>query len=203
LAYKPLLKIGLTGGIGCGKTTVSELFAELNAPVIDADNIAHELVQPGQEALDEIAQTFGKGILDQNGSLNRARLREIVFSEPGQKLMLEAILHPRVFATIQEKMLHIDTPYCILSIPLLFETKKADFVDRILVVDCPVELQIMRVKQRDHITNERIQSIIDSQVTRDYRLRNADDVIDNTLTPSELAERVKKLHNFYLSISAS
>ncbi len=172
-------------------------------PVIDADDIAHELVQLGQDALAEIAKAFGTGILEQDGSLNRPRLREIVFSNPKQKLILEAILHPRVFASMQDKMSYIDTPYCILSIPLLFETKKADFVDQILVVDCPVEIQIMRVKQRDHITEERIQSIIDSQVTRDFRKNHANDVIDNTLTPSELAEHVKKLHNFYLSISAS
>lgn len=197
-----MLKVGLTGGIGCGKTTVSRLFIELNVPVFDADEIAHDLVRPSQPALCEIVKTFGEDTLLQDGSLNRQFLREIVFSDVQQKLKLEAMLHPRVFATMQEKIESSNTPYCILSIPLLFETKKADFVDRILVVDCPVGLQIERVSQRDGMTKERIQSIIDSQATRNFRLSHADDVIDNTITPSELAEHVKKLHNFYLSISA-
>lgn len=197
-----MLKVGLTGGIGCGKTTVSQLFIELNVPVFDADEIAHELVQPGQPALCKIVKTFGKAILLPDGSLNRPLLREIVFSDVQQKCRLEAILHPLVFATMQKKIDRSDSAYCILSIPLLFETKKTDFVNRILVVDCPVELQIERVSRRDSMTKERIQSIIDSQVTRHFRLNHADDVIDNTLTPSELAEHVKKLHNFYLSISA-
>ena len=172
-------------------------------PVIDADDIAHDVVKIGQPALLEIQQCFGDKLIQTDGSLNRQALREIVFTNPQQKDKLEAIVHPRVFAAMTEWMDQIDSPYCILSIPLLFETDKTDFVDRVLVVDCPVELQIERVVRRDNITKERVRSIIDSQVSRDFRVEHADEIIENTLTARELAEHVKKLHNFYLSISAS
>lgn len=198
-----MLKIGLTGGIGCGKTTVSRLFDEFGIPIIDADVIAHDLVKPGQPALTEIAETFGGNLMQPDGSLNRAALRERVFSDPRQKAELERIMHPRVFAEMTAKMNLLTDPYCILSIPLLFETEKAAFVDRVLIVDCPVEAQIRRVQQRDGLREEQIRAIIATQVSRQYRFSHADDIIDNTLAPSELAEHVKKLHNFYLSISAS
>jgi dephospho-CoA kinase len=199
-----VFKVGLTGGIGCGKSTASNLFTELDVPLIDADDIAHQLVEPGQLALLEISKTFGDNALNPDGSLNKYQLREVVFSDPQQKQKLENILHPKIFATMQEKIDQLNSPYCILSIPLLFETSMTHFVDRILVVDCPVEVQIERVKHRDGLTDARIRSIIDSQVPREFRLSHADDVIDNSETSSgRLAERVKKLHNLYLSISAS
>ncbi len=199
-----MLKVGLTGGIGCGKTTVSRLFEGFGVPVIDADVIAHDLVKPGQPALAEIASTFGGNLIQPDGSLNRAVLRERVFADPRQKAKLERIMHPRIFADMTAKMnLLLTEPYCILSIPLLFETQKTAFVDRVLIVDCPIEAQIRRVEQRDGLREEDIRAIIASQVSRQYRISHADDSIDNTLAPSELAEHVKKLHNFYLSISAS
>jgi dephospho-CoA kinase len=197
-----VFKVGLTGGIGCGKTTVGELFTELNVPVIDADNIAHHLVEPGQPALLAIRKAFGDEILKPDGSLNRAELRERVFSNPKQKQKLESILHPLVFAAIQEKIDQLNSPYCVISIPLLFETQKNQFVDRILVVDCPIEIQIARVKLRNNLVDARIRSIIDSQVSREFRLKHADDVIDNSDSSNGLAEHVKKLHNLYLAISA-
>jgi dephospho-CoA kinase len=197
-----VFKVGLTGGIGCGKTTVGELFTELNVPVIDADGIAHHLVEPGQPALVAIRKAFGDEILKPDGSLNRAELRERVFSNPKQKQNLESILHPLVFANIQEKIDQLDSPYCVISIPLLFETQKNQFVDRILVVDCPIEIQIARVKLRNNLVDARIRSIIDSQVSREFRLKHADDVIDNSDSSNGLAEHVKKLHNLYLAISA-
>jgi dephospho-CoA kinase len=196
-------KVGLTGGIGCGKTTVSKLFGELCVPVVDADNIAHRLVEPGQPALLEISKTFGDNVTNPDGTLNRDYLRDIIFSDIQQKQKLEAILHPLVFIAMQTTIDKLTSPYCIASIPLLFETHRADFVDRVLVVDCPVENQVSRVKQRDDMTETRIQSIIASQVSRDYRLSHADDVIDNTETGSKLADQVKKLHNLYISISTS
>jgi dephospho-CoA kinase len=198
-----MLKIGLTGGIGCGKTTVAHLFAEHGSPVIDADQIAHELVGKGQPALEQIRHHFGADIFHPDGSLNRARLREIVFSDPAQKQKLEAILHPLVYQSIQAELEKLNAPYCIIAIPLLFETNMAHFVDRVLVVDCPVEMQIARVQKRDHLTLERIQSILDSQVSRAYRKSHADDLIDNSVSDYGLAEQVKKLHNLYLSLSAS
>ncbi len=197
-----MLKIGLTGGIGCGKTTVARLFAELGSPVIDADQIAHELVAKGQPALKQIDQQFDAGILNPDGSLNRSRLREIVFSDPAQKQKLESILHPLVYQAIQTELERLNAPYCIIAIPLLFETNMTHFVDRVLVVDCPVETQIARVRKRDQLSLERIQSIIDSQVSRDVRKSHADDLIDNSESDYRLAEQVKKLHNLYLSLSA-
>jgi dephospho-CoA kinase len=198
-----VFKVGLTGGIGCGKTTVSKLFAEFNVPVIDADDIAHHLVKPGQPALLSIRKVFGDKVFNPDDTLNRQQLRDIVFSNPQKKQQLEGILHPLVFNAMQNAIDHLDKPYCILSIPLLFETNKVHFVDRVLVVDCPVEHQIARVKHRDALADTRIQSIIDSQVSREFRLSHADDIINNTERGGRLAEQVKKLHNLYLSISAS
>jgi dephospho-CoA kinase len=195
-----VFKVGLTGGIGCGKTTVSRLFAELDVPVIDADSIAHQLVEPEQPALIKLGEVFGNHIINSDGSLHRAQLREIVFSDSSQKQQLEAILHPLVFAEIQTITATLSYPYCIISIPLLFETQRTQFVDRILVIDCPEKIQIERVKRRDGLDEAQIQSIINTQVSREFRLTHADDVIDNTQTTgNELAEQVKKLHNQYLS----
>ncbi|WP_031437613.1 dephospho-CoA kinase [Methylobacter tundripaludum] len=197
-----MLKVGLTGGIGCGKSTVAEIFADLNIPVLDADQIAHSLVEKGQPALTRIQQEFGASILNPDGSLNRWHLREIVFSDLKQKQKLESILHPLIYKTLQAELEPLVAPYCIISIPLLFETDMTHLVDRILVIDCPVKTQIERVKIRDNLTIERIQSIIDNQVSRAYRIAKADDLIDNSTTDYRLAEQVKKLHNLYLSLSA-
>ncbi|MDP1663662.1 MAG: dephospho-CoA kinase [Methylobacter sp.] len=197
-----MLKVGLTGGIGCGKSTVARIFADLNIPVLDADEIAHRLVEKGQPALAQIQQEFGTAILNPDGSLNRQTLREIVFSDPKQKQKLESILHPLIYKAIQAELEQLNAPYCIISIPLLFETGMTHLVDRILVIDCPVETQIERVKIRDNLTTERIQSIIDNQVSRAYRKAKADDFIDNSTADYRLAEQVKKLHNLYLSLSA-
>ncbi|EGW23657.1 dephospho-CoA kinase [Methylobacter tundripaludum] len=197
-----MLKVGLTGGIGCGKSTVAEIFADLNIPVLDADQIAHSLVEKGQPALARIQQEFGTSVLNPDGSLNRRHLREIVFSDLKQKQKLESILHPLIYKTLQAELEPLVAPYCIISIPLLFETDMIHLVDRILVIDCPVETQIERVKIRDNLTIERIQSIIDNQVSRAYRIAKADDLIDNSTTDYRLAEQVKKLHNLYLSLSA-
>lgn len=196
-----MLKIGLTGGIGCGKSTVTKIFEQLKTPVIDADEIAHQLVAIGQPALAQIQQEYGSDVLNPDGSLNRKLLRELIFSDCRQKQKLEAILHPLVYQSIQAKLKQLNTPYCIICIPLLFETNMAHLVDRILVVDCPVETQIKRLQKRDNMTIERIQSIIDRQVSRDVRKAQANDLIDNSKTDDRLAEDVKKLHNFYLSLS--
>jgi dephospho-CoA kinase len=196
-----VLKIGLTGGIGCGKSAVTTLFNQLNVPVIDADEIAHQLVAVGQPALILIQQTFGVHSLYADGSLNRDAIRELVFTHPEQKQKLEAIIHPLVYQAIEEQMALLNAPYCIISIPLLFETNNADFVNRVLVVDCPVETQIDRVQKRDNLTAERVQSIINTQVSREFRRASAHDIIDNTKTTVELAQQVENLHNLYLSLS--
>jgi dephospho-CoA kinase len=196
-----MLKVGLTGGIGCGKTTVSNLFAGLGVPVLDADQIARELTEKGQPALEQIREAFGEQILNQDGSLNRVQLKRTIFADTQQKQKLEAILHPLIFAALTARINQLNAPYCILSIPLLFETKLEPIVDRVLVVDCPVEQQIDRVSKRDKLDIKVIQAIIHSQISRDYRLKHADDLLDNSQADNTLAEQVKKLHNLYLSLS--
>jgi dephospho-CoA kinase len=198
-----VLKVGLTGGIGCGKSTVARVFAQFNVPVIDADDIAHQVVAIGHPALNLIAQQFGTASLCADGSLNRNFIRDLIFNDLTQKQTLEAIIHPLVYQTIEQQLTELNAPYCLISIPLLFETNKVDFVDRVLVIDCPVDIQISRVVERDKLTVERVQSIIDSQVSREYRTAQADDRIDNTKTDTELVQQVEKLHNFYLSLSTN
>ena len=197
-----MLKIGLTGGIGSGKSTVADLFnSYFNIPVIDADIIAHQLVEPGQPTLIEIQQTFGKSILHKDGSLNRNKLRDIIFSDANSKKQLEALLHPLIYEQMQIQFNQQTSAYSILCIPLLIETNMTDFVDRTLVIDCPIDTQIKRVTQRDRLTPARILSIINSQISRESRLSCADDIIDNSNLNTQLAEQVKKLHNQYLILS--
>jgi len=196
-----VLKIGLTGGIGSGKSTVTALFSQLNIPIIDADIIAHQLVQPYQPALLKLQQVFGDAIINADNTLDRAYLRDIVFTDKEKKIKLESILHPLIFQQMQLEYEQQNSAYVILSIPLLIETKMTSFVDRILVIDCAVETQIKRVKQRDNLSNERILSIISIQASRKQRLSHADDIIDNSNSTSQLAEQVKKLHNHYINLN--
>ncbi|SJM93875.1 dephospho-CoA kinase [Crenothrix polyspora] len=196
-----MLKIGLTGGIGCGKTTVSQLFMAYNIPVIDADEIAHQLVEPGQPALEGIKKAFGIDFVTVEGMLDRKKMRDCIFSDNHAKQQLEAILHPLVYSAVQSKLTQLNTPYCVICVPLLFETKMEAIADRILVVDCPVAQQIERVRKRENMPDEKIQAIIDSQIARDIRLSKADDVINNAETENSLAQQVEKLHHFYISLS--
>jgi dephospho-CoA kinase len=196
-----VLKIGLTGGIGCGKSTVTALFAQWQVPIIDADCIAHDLVAVGQPALAQLSMLFGEAIIQTDGSLHRARLRELVFSDAQKKQQLEALLHPLIFQAIKAQLSQLTAPYCIIAIPLLFETKMTALVDRVLVVDCPLEMQIERVQKRDALPIEKIHAIIASQASREFRLAHADDCLDNASTDNALAQQVKKLHNFYSSLS--
>jgi dephospho-CoA kinase len=193
-----MLKVGLTGGIGSGKSTVASIFAELGTPQIDADVIAHELVKPGQPALFEIALCFGQKILTDKGLLDRKILKNIVFADTEKKRQLESILHPLVYREIIRQSEQIDDAYIIISIPLLIETNMQQSIDRILVVDCPVELQLSRAAQRDHLSKSDIQSIIDTQSPREQRLAEAHDILNSDCSLQQLAERVKKLHNSYL-----
>ena len=195
-----MLKIGLTGGLGCGKTTVANLFAAKGVPVLDADQIARELVEPGQPALAAIVREFGEEFLEA-GQLNRVRLREVVFQCPERKRQLESILHPMVFDAMQRQLATLRSDYCILCIPLLFETKQQAFVDRILVVDCPVELQYERVKNRDGLEMAEIGRIIQSQVSRQERLAAATEVIENSGQMEQLVEQVEKLHRMYRTLA--
>ncbi len=195
-----MLKIGLTGGIGSGKSTITTLFSQLNIPIIDADTIAHQLVKPGEPALSLLQKAFGDTIINQDNSLNRGHLRELIYADKDKKSLLESILHPLIFQKMQLECDQQNSPYTILSIPLLIETKMTSFVDRILVVDCTVDIQIARIKQRDQLSTERILSIISSQVSRETRLSFAVDVIDNSHSTAQLADQVKKLHHQYITL---
>jgi dephospho-CoA kinase len=193
-----MLVVGLTGGIGSGKTTVANLFSALGAPLIDADVIARELVAPGSPVLNEIIDCFGADVLDPRGDLDRLRLRQRVFTDPGQRRRLEAILHPRIRAEIARQIGRLDAPYCIVSIPLLVETAQTDLVDRILVVDCPPELQRERVARRDGWGEDEITGAMQAQATRAERLAAADDVIVNDRDLDALRDRVISLHRDYI-----
>lgn len=196
-----MLKIGLTGGIGCGKSTVCRMFQELGVDIIDADIIGRQLAEPGQPALAMLADAFGKKILNADGSLNRAGLRELVFSDPNKKQQLESIMHPLIYKRIAAEIEKSQGLYCIVAIPLLLETQKTQIVDRILLVDCSVETQIARVTSRDSLSREQVLKIISSQIPRQQRLIQADDVIDNSATTAQLAEQIKRLHNSYILLA--
>ena len=196
-----MLVIGLTGGIGCGKTAVTDCFTSLGVPVIDADTVAREVVLPGQPALQAIAEKFGPEAITAEGSLNRNWLREHIFSDAGAKRELEAILHPRIRAEMRRQLGEVDGAYAIFSIPLLLETGQDKTVDRILVVDCDPELQISRVTQRDDASESQTRAIIATQIDRKSRLTAADDIITNNGSLSELRPQVEALHQKYLNLA--
>ena len=193
--------VGLTGGIGSGKSTVSAIFESLGIPVIDADNLAHQLVEPGQPALEEIRNTFGEGCIMPDGRLDRAFIRQRVFSNGSEKQKLEAILHPRIRNRILAWIAAMDSPYCIVVIPLLLEAGQTDLVDRILVVDTIENEQLKRVAARDRLTHNVILAIMDTQADRETRLAAADDIIENSSDLASLESQVKALHSYYLEIS--
>jgi len=198
--HRPLV-IGLTGGIGSGKSTVAGIFQQLGIPVIDADIIAHAMVAPGQPALKEITEAIGPASVDASGVLDRNRLRKLVFSDPEQRRRLEAILHPKIRREIITLTTNIQAPYCIVVIPLLLETDQQDLVDRILVVDTGIDKQITRVTMRNGLPRQEITAIIAAQASRDSRLAAADEVINNDGSLDELASQVQAQHEKYLKIA--
>jgi len=198
-----MLVVALTGGIGSGKSTVADRFADLGVPVIDADRISHELTAPNGIALEAIFHAFGPAVRKPDGGLDRAALREIVFSDPAARRRLEDILHPLIRGRMLERLSSIEAPYAVLVIPLLFETGQADLADRVLVVDLPEEDQISRTQQRDGLDGEEIRRILSSQVTRSQRLERAEDVIDNSGALSALTQQVVRLHRRYLALAQS
>lgn len=198
-----MLAIGLTGGIGSGKTAVSDAFARRGAPLIDTDIIARELVTPGQPALDEIVAQFGPECLTADGALDRHYLREKVFADPKLRRHLEAILHPRIRQAVRDRLTKLDAPYCLVVIPLLVEAGMADLVQRVLVVDVAEKLQIRRVMTRDHMDEDQVRQMLAAQATREQRLALADDVIENEADLATLDARVADLHEKYLTLAAA
>lgn len=200
---RPALVIGLTGGIASGKSAAAALFAERGVPVVDADVVARQLVEPGEPALEEIRRVFGPSLLDASGELDRRRLRELVFADDARRRELEAILHPRVYARIARELDSLDAPYAVAVVPLLLETGGRELVDRILVVDAPEELQISRTIARDGTTPEAAARVLAAQLPRARRLACADDVITNDADLASLARQVDALHRRYLELAAS
>ncbi|MDF1689071.1 MAG: dephospho-CoA kinase [Cycloclasticus sp.] len=197
-----MLTIGLTGGIGCGKTTVTQLFEKRDVPVIDADVISHAIVQPAQPTLLLLKNTFGKQVLLANGELDRKYLRELIFNDPSKKETLEGIMHPIIYTRMHNELAKFDSPYGILSVPLLLETNHQTQVDRVLVIDCPETDQIQRVKTRDQLSDQLINSIMNAQCSRSLRISLADDILINNKSLASLDTKVQKLHEFYLQMSA-
>ena len=191
--------IGLTGGIGSGKTAVSDLFQDLGITVVDADLASRVVVEKGREELSKIADYFGKEILTQDGELDRAKLRHIIFNSEDKKLWLESLLHPAIASQIQKELDLSQSPYTILVSPLLLETEQKNFCSKVLVVDVPVEVQIKRTSDRDNVSEEQIKSIIASQIDRESRLQQADEVISNDGSIEDLESKVKELHKKFLS----
>lgn len=192
-----MLKVGLTGGIGSGKSTVAACFADLGVSVIDADAIARELVTPGMPALQEIAESFGPDIVAQDGTLKRAQLRSLIFRDAVQRGRLEAILHPLILREMEARAAKLTAPYCILGIPLLLETQQGQRVDRILVVDTPHYLQYRRVMERDHSSTGEVAAILRAQIGFRERLARADDIVTNDRDLTHLQGQVDELHQCY------
>ncbi len=189
--------IGLTGGIGSGKSAATNKFSALGIDIIDADEVAREVVTPGSEGLARITEHFGRNILLEDGTLNRAALRERVFNNSEEKQWLNQLLHPLIRKTMLQQIADSTSHYCILSVPLLVEGNLSELCDLIVVVDCPESMQLERAMQRDGSTKKIIESIMASQATRKERLAAADDVIDNSKTFEFLNEQVLALHGKY------
>ena len=197
-----MLRVGLTGGIGSGKSTVANYFFELGVPIIDADEIARKITTSRQVSFKKIAAHFGKEVLNGKNCLNRSRLRRLIFKSQKERQWLENLLHPLIISKIQKKLEEINSPYCILVIPLLAEISHLiNFLDQILVVDISVSLQIQRTKIRDRLSDEQIKLILESQSSREERLALADDVIVNDKTLSTLWGAVLQLHSQYLKLA--
>jgi dephospho-CoA kinase len=198
---KPL-RVGLTGGIASGKSTVADMFADLGVPVIDTDVIARDVVRPGQPALDEIREDFGDAVIAADGTLDRSAMRAIVFGDETARRRLERILHPRIGEATRAQADAAGGPYQIVVVPLLVESSLRDFVDRVLVVDCDEETQIERLLSRDAESEVQARRILAAQSSRAERLAIADDVVANDGDLDDTREQVATLHRRYLGEAA-
>lgn len=193
--------VGISGGIGSGKTTVTDLFAKLGVDIIDADVIAREVVEPGTPALKAIVAKFGVSVLDESGKLNRAKLRTLVFADIEIKNWLNQLLHPAIRELMMMQIQQAKSKYCLLSVPLLVENKSYEWVDRVAIVDVDEQTQLQRTVLRDKTNEQQIRAIMSAQATRQQRLAVAEDVIDNTGNREDLIEKVSQLHQQYLKLA--
>lgn len=194
--------VGVTGGIGSGKSTVCGLFEErFGVPVIDADVLAREVVEPGEPGLLALVDRFGDDILTASGTLDRAKLKRLVFSDDAKRRDLEQILHPRIRQRMRAALEGISAPYTLLGIPLLTEGGRPDVIDHVLVVDCPEEVQIERVRQRDDLTAAEVMAIMRTQASRESRRALADDIVLNAGDRANLIDRIDELHKKFTRIA--
>ncbi|MDN4060572.1 dephospho-CoA kinase [Massilia sp. YIM B02769] len=201
-APAPAFSVGLTGGIGCGKTTVADMFGALGASLVDTDAIAHALTAPHGAAMPAILGAFGADFASADGAMDRAKMRALVFSDPGARARLEAILHPRIREATAAAAAIATGPYTIFVVPLLIESGTwAGRVTRVLAIDCPEEMQVARVMARNGMAEEQVRAIMATQVTRAQRLAAADDVVVNDAGLAALRPQVERLHAFYLAES--
>lgn len=199
-----MLIIGMTGGIGSGKSEASKIFASLNIEVIDLDKISREITEKDHEAIEEIKTLFGQSVFNKENELDRKKLRDMIFSDKNLKIKLENILHPKILAEVKKKLsIFSDQPYVVIDIPLLFETNQyVPLISRSLVIDCELSDQIERVRKRDGMEIAMVQSIISQQVDRNTRIQRGDDVILNDGSIKSLEDSIKKLHEKYLNLVA-
>ncbi|MBX8521645.1 dephospho-CoA kinase [Pseudomonas cichorii] len=198
-AFKPWI-LGLTGGIGSGKSAAAQCFIDLGVHTVDADHVARWVVEPGRPALAQIAEHFGTEVLQASGELDRSALRARIFQHPEERRWLEALLHPLINQEIVSYLAQAQSPYAILVSPLLIESGQYRMVQRVLVIDAPENLQIERTMQRDGSSQEQVQAILKVQAQREERLRHADNVLTNDRDPAWLKSEVERLHHFFLTL---
>lgn len=194
--------VGITGGIGSGKTAVSDRFRALGIEIVDADVASREVVKPGMPALDEIRRHFGESVIQPDGTLDRAALRQKVFADPAERQWLERLLHPSINAWIREQLTKATSPYVILVSPIMFETQQHLLTNRVLVVDVPESVQLARTMARDKNSETQVRAIMAAQASREKRLERADDVIVNDGGLEALDQGVAALHRKYLELAA-
>lgn len=195
------LVIGLTGGIGSGKSAATKVFEELGIEIVDADVLSRVVVEPGTDALAAIGEHFSRNVINSDGTLNRAALRELIFTDPTNKSWLENLLHPLIRNETERRLSQAESPYVILSSPLLFETNQAALSERVLLIDAPEITQLSRASARDGVSPESVSTIMRSQLSRAERLERADDIITNDKDLQHLEESVKSIHEEYLRLA--
>ena len=198
-----MLRVALTGGIGSGKTTVSDYFRKLGVPVIDADETSHEVTQSGQAAVQKIADVFGNSVLDSDGNLDRAAFRNIVVGDLESRKQLESILHPEIRQRMNKTASRTQSPYCLFSIPLLIETSQHTSYDRVLVVEASEDRRRSWIQARSGLTQNEITAILSAQVSDQQRRHAADDLLINDGGIDDLHARIERLHQTYLALSTA